>query len=97
MIFDLAVAQGGNVEGSKPDEVVVKHGVKIIGYSNIAGAPGRPMPRRCFRATSTTSSAPSGTRSGQDRRAAADDEIGKLAIRLTAGRQGRATSGCMAA
>jgi NAD(P) transhydrogenase subunit alpha len=34
VIFDLAVAQGGNVEGSKPDEVVVKHGVKIIGYSN---------------------------------------------------------------
>ncbi|TSB04557.1 Re/Si-specific NAD(P)(+) transhydrogenase subunit alpha [Sphingorhabdus contaminans] len=34
VIFDLAVAQGGNVEGSKPDEVVVKHGVKIIGYAN---------------------------------------------------------------
>lgn len=34
VIFDLAVAQGGNVEGSKADEVVVKHGVKIIGYSN---------------------------------------------------------------
>jgi NAD(P) transhydrogenase subunit alpha len=34
VIFDLAVAQGGNAEGSKPDEVVVKHGVKIIGYSN---------------------------------------------------------------
>jgi NAD(P) transhydrogenase subunit alpha len=34
ILFDLAVAQGGNVEGSVPDEVVVKHGVKIIGYSN---------------------------------------------------------------
>ena len=34
VIFDLAVGQGGNVEGSKPDEVVVKHGVKIMGYSN---------------------------------------------------------------
>jgi H+-translocating NAD(P) transhydrogenase subunit alpha len=34
VIFDLAVAQGGNVEGSKPDTVVEKHGVKIIGYSN---------------------------------------------------------------
>jgi H+-translocating NAD(P) transhydrogenase subunit alpha len=34
VIFDLAVAQGGNVEGSKPDAVVEKHGVKIIGYSN---------------------------------------------------------------
>jgi H+-translocating NAD(P) transhydrogenase subunit alpha len=34
VLFDLAVAQGGNVEGSKPDTVVEKHGVKIIGYSN---------------------------------------------------------------
>jgi NAD(P) transhydrogenase subunit alpha len=34
VIFDLAVAQGGNVEGSKADEVVEKHGVKIIGYAN---------------------------------------------------------------
>lgn len=34
VIFDLAVAQGGNVEGSQPDTVVVKHGVKIIGWSN---------------------------------------------------------------
>ena len=36
VIFDLAVSQGGNVEGSVADEVVVKHGVKIIGYSNTA-------------------------------------------------------------
>ena len=40
VIYDLAVAQGdgtgGNVEGSKPDEVVVKHGVKIIGFANTA-------------------------------------------------------------
>ena len=34
VIFDLAVAQGGNVEGSQPDEVVVRHGVKIIGWAN---------------------------------------------------------------
>ncbi|MEL7199110.1 MAG: NAD(P) transhydrogenase subunit alpha [Pseudomonadota bacterium] len=34
VIFDLAVAQGGNVEGSKPDEIVEKHGVKIVGYAN---------------------------------------------------------------
>jgi NAD(P) transhydrogenase subunit alpha len=41
VIFDLAVAQGdgtgGNVEGSRPDEVLEKHGVKIIGYANTAG------------------------------------------------------------
>ena len=34
VIFDLAVAQGGNVEGSKADEIVIKHGVKILGYAN---------------------------------------------------------------
>ncbi len=36
VIFDLAVAQGGNVEGSSPDKMVEKHGVKIIGFSNTA-------------------------------------------------------------
>ncbi|WP_421838351.1 NAD(P) transhydrogenase subunit alpha [Novosphingobium sp.] len=36
VIFDLAVSAGGNVEGSVADEVVEKHGVKIIGYSNTA-------------------------------------------------------------
>ncbi len=36
VIFDLAVAQGGNVEGSVADEVVERHGVKIMGYSNTA-------------------------------------------------------------
>ena len=30
----VAVAQGGNVEGSMPDQVVERHGVKIMGYSN---------------------------------------------------------------
>lgn len=34
VIYDLAVAQGGNVEGSLPDQVVERHGVKIVGYSN---------------------------------------------------------------
>ena len=38
VIFDLAVAQGGNVEGSKPDELVVRHGVTIMGYSNTPAA-----------------------------------------------------------
>ncbi|MEO6153459.1 MAG: NAD(P) transhydrogenase subunit alpha [Croceibacterium sp.] len=37
VIFDLAVAQGGNVEGSVPDQQVERHGVTIIGYSNTAG------------------------------------------------------------
>ena len=34
VIFDLAVAQGGNVEGSVADQVVEKHGVSIMGFSN---------------------------------------------------------------
>ena len=34
VIYDLAVAQGGNVEGSVPDQGVERHGVKIIGYAN---------------------------------------------------------------
>ena len=34
VIHDLAVAQGGNVEGSVPDQVVERHGVKIVGYAN---------------------------------------------------------------
>ena len=34
VIFDLAVAAGGNVEGSVADRVVERHGVKIIGFAN---------------------------------------------------------------
>ncbi len=36
VIFDLAVSAGGNVEGSVADQVVERHGVKIVGYSNTA-------------------------------------------------------------
>ncbi len=34
VIFDLAVAQGGNVEGSVADRIVERHGVFVMGYSN---------------------------------------------------------------
>jgi NAD(P) transhydrogenase subunit alpha len=34
VIYDLAVAQGGNVEGSVADQVFERHGVKIVGYAN---------------------------------------------------------------
>lgn len=38
VIIDLAAANGGNVEGSKPDEVVVTpNGVTIVGYTDLAG------------------------------------------------------------
>jgi NAD(P) transhydrogenase subunit alpha len=37
VIVDLAVERGGNVEGAKSDEVVDADGVKIVGYTNVAG------------------------------------------------------------
>ncbi|MNI23587.1 NAD(P) transhydrogenase subunit alpha part 1 [compost metagenome] len=38
VIVDLAVEAGGNVEGSRPDEVVTTaNGVKIVGWSNLPG------------------------------------------------------------
>jgi NAD(P) transhydrogenase subunit alpha len=35
VIVDLAVEQGGNVEGSEVDRIVEKNGVKIVGYANL--------------------------------------------------------------
>jgi NAD(P) transhydrogenase subunit alpha len=35
VIFDLAVSQGGNVEGSVADQAVVRHGVTLLGYHNV--------------------------------------------------------------
>jgi NAD(P) transhydrogenase subunit alpha len=35
VIIDLAVEQGGNVEGAIPGEVAVRHGVKIVGHRNV--------------------------------------------------------------
>jgi NAD(P) transhydrogenase subunit alpha len=38
VIVDMAAANGGNVAGSKPDELVVtENGVRIIGYTDLAG------------------------------------------------------------
>jgi NAD(P) transhydrogenase subunit alpha len=35
VIVDLAVEAGGNVEGSQAGEVVVRHGVSIVGHKNV--------------------------------------------------------------
>ncbi|MDB5692528.1 MAG: transhydrogenase subunit alpha, partial [Alphaproteobacteria bacterium] len=35
VIVDLAVEQGGNVEGAVAGEIVVRHGVKIVGHRNM--------------------------------------------------------------
>lgn len=36
VIVDIATSTGGNVEGSEPDKIITKHGVTIIGLSNLA-------------------------------------------------------------
>ena len=37
VLVDLAVERGGNVEGARPGEVVDLDGIKIVGYTNVAG------------------------------------------------------------
>src|SRR5213075_2551239 len=37
VLVDLAVERGGNVEGAKAGEVVDAGGIKIVGYTNVAG------------------------------------------------------------
>ncbi len=37
VLVDLAVERGGNVEGAKPGQVAEVEGVKIVGYTNVAG------------------------------------------------------------
>ena len=81
VVFDLAVAQGGNVEGSKADEVVVRHGVKIIGWSNtpahLAADSSALFARNLFNFLSAFWDKDAG-------RPVLDDEIGN-AVRLTLG------------
>jgi NAD(P) transhydrogenase subunit alpha len=36
VLVDLAVESGGNVEGSKPGEIVDLEGVRIVGHTNVA-------------------------------------------------------------
>ncbi len=35
VVVDLAVEQGGNVEGSAPGEVAERHGVRLVGHRNV--------------------------------------------------------------
>jgi NAD(P) transhydrogenase subunit alpha len=37
VLVDLAVERGGNVEGAKANEIAEVNGVKIVGYTNLAG------------------------------------------------------------
>ncbi len=81
VIFDLAVAQGGNVEGSKADKAVDKHGVKIIGYGNtpahLAADASALFARNLYNFLSAFWDKEAG-------KPVLDDEIGE-AIRLTQG------------
>ncbi|MCT2558553.1 NAD(P) transhydrogenase subunit alpha [Tsuneonella sp. YG55] len=81
VIYDLAVAQGGNVEGSVADQVTEKHGVKIIGYSNtpatLAADASALFARNLFNFLSAFWDKDAG-------RPVLDEEIGD-AIRLTKG------------
>ncbi|MWV29273.1 NAD(P) transhydrogenase subunit alpha [Aurantiacibacter rhizosphaerae] len=81
VIFDLAVAQGGNVEGSVADQIVEKHGVKIMGFSNtpahLAADASALFSRNHFNFLSAFWDKEAG-------RPILDDEIGN-AVRLTQG------------
>ncbi len=43
VIVDMAVEQGGNCELSKPDEIIERNGVKIIGLTNLPGMQVKDM------------------------------------------------------
>jgi NAD(P) transhydrogenase subunit alpha len=81
VIYDLAVAQGGNVEGSVADQVVERHGVKLIGYANtpthLAADASALFARNLYNFLSAFWDKEAG-------RPVLDDEIGN-AVRLTQG------------
>ena len=81
VIYDLAVAQGGNVEGSVADQVTERHGVKLIGYANtpthLAADASALFARNLYNFLSAFWDKEAG-------RPVLDDEIGK-AVRLTQG------------
>ena len=55
VIVDMAAANGGNVEGTVADELVVTdNGVRIIGYTDLAGPAARPRPPSSTAPTSST-------------------------------------------
>jgi NAD(P) transhydrogenase subunit alpha len=81
VIVDLAVESGGNVEGATPGEVVVRHGVKIVGHRNVPGRLAADasalFSRNLYNFLSTFWDKEAG-------RPVLDDEIGN-AVRLTQG------------
>ena len=84
VIVDLAAEAGGNVEGTVAGETRREAWRDDHRRDRTSRAASPPTPRRCSRATSTISSAPSGTRSRARPVLPDDDEIVK-GIRLTQG------------
>jgi len=83
VVYDLAVAQGGNVEGSVADQIIERHGVKIMGYANtptlLAADASALFARNLYNFLSAFWDKDAG-------KPVLDDEIGN-AIRLTRGGQ----------
>jgi NAD(P) transhydrogenase subunit alpha len=83
VIVDLAVEQGGNVEGARPGEIIEIHGVKIVGHRNVpsrlAADTSALFSRNLFNFLSAFWDKDAGL-------PVLDDEIGN-AIRLTQGGQ----------
>ncbi|NTS66209.1 NAD(P) transhydrogenase subunit alpha [Sphingomonas sp. HHU CXW] len=83
VLVDLAVEQGGNVEGAVAGEVVTRHGVRIIGHRNVASRLATDasalFARNLYNFLSTFWDKEQG-------RPVLDDEIGD-AVRLTRGGQ----------
>jgi len=83
VVYDLAVAQGGNVEGSVADQIIERHGVKIMGYANtptlLAADASALFARNLYNFLSAFWDKEAG-------KPVLDDEIGN-AIRLTRGGQ----------
>ena len=51
VIVDMAAEQGGNCELTEPGKVVVKHGVTIIGYTDLPSRLPQAGQQRCTRPT----------------------------------------------
>ena len=55
VIVDMAAEQGGNCELTEPGKAVVKHGVTIVGYTDLASRLARSRPR-CWHTVPPTKS-----------------------------------------